>query len=188
MAATKRVYDLLRDPFESNPLINWRGNVNGLPSMMTLVFANTDREVVLIERMIIYIEDLFMFSVTGYGGMSALDNGIDVVIVDVPSAEVIENLTADNPIQTNGDWSAQCRDSKYENFGPMGNALTANWRFTEDGGPLILDPKQALVVQINDDLTSLSRHEFRVRGIRTRQMRAREMALTGHSLHEWTRE
>ena len=141
-------------------------NVDGSVTPVTFKVTPGAGEIIKIRRMIIYILDASIDS-GGYGGLSALTNGIHVHVVRYSGlgSEFIDwDITGQLDIVRNTDWKALCHDEIYSNYGTGLESLSYRYTFTNDGDYITLtgDNQDEFRIIINDDLTGLSGHLFRI--------------------------
>jgi hypothetical protein len=120
-----------------------------------------------VERMIIHVQDATLLA-AGYGGLSALSNGIEVKIVN--DSGVLVDLTDDTPVKSLAHWGRYCYDSQILGFGAGDDFFSARWTFGKAGQPIQLDgdSNERIEVSINDDLTGLVDHTFLIQGSRVK--------------------
>lgn len=104
------------------------------------------------------------FRAEGYGaGRNPLTAGISVMF---RHAGHDHNLTCSHPIRCNGDWAGYCFDTDVKSWGPGDEILVARWSFCDEtaGHPVYLagDTNDEFRVCLNDDLTGLVKHRFRL--------------------------
>jgi hypothetical protein len=136
-----------------------------------------DNEYWVIHRGILYIEDNANMTVSGYGGGAALTNGVDVTVNrQGPDGAEILALNCQEPIHNNGEWGSLCYDISFTSPGAGNNILLLRWTFSRSGKPVILNGKHndKLVMNVQDDLSSLVSHRFFVQGYSTRTLTGRE--------------
>lgn len=117
-----------------------------------------------LERMLIQIEDNAVFTSSGYGGLSALTNGIHIYH-SADNGDTETHIDAMRPIKSAAHWARLCYDFSIHSFGSGNNFATVRWTFAKTGAPLCLGSGDELVVEINDDLSTLVDHSFIVQGI-----------------------
>ena len=135
-------------------------HVNGAVIPVEFKVTATAKQVLLLERIIIYIKDTGAMDSGKYGNGLVLTNGIHLKVVRTDATE--EVLTVQKPILINADWAAYCHDLSVHSFGLGDNVLTARWTFNKDGAAIKLAPGDSLVCVIADDLTALTGHKIRV--------------------------
>ncbi len=127
-------------------------------------FAPTRK--VAVHRMIAYIQDTGNFSVSTYGNGITLANGLRLLVRKADDS-LIQAIDGGTPIQANADWSSLCYDINYHSFGVGDNALAVRWTFSRAGAPILIDGTlgEYLVMELNDDFSSLTDHTFCAQGI-----------------------
>ena len=126
-------------------------------------------ETYVLYRMLVFIEDgTSAFSADNYGGTaSALTTGVKVLVTDSSDTTIVDLL--DNvPVKSNAQWNALCYDAQFVSYGTGNKYLVVRWTFERSGVPIVLTDQQKLKVTVNDDLSGLDTHHFRVQGFRTR--------------------
>lgn len=121
----------------------------------------------VLYRGILYMEDNTNMTVTGYGGASALTNGVNLIHKQGgPDGTNILRLNCNEPIHNNGEWGSLCYDISFTSPGAGNNILLLRWTFARAGQPIILRgaTNDKLVMEIQDDLSSLVIHRFFVQG------------------------
>jgi len=121
---------------------------------------------VTITNLIIYIEDNGTIDVERYGALSAaLTNGISVNLSNWDGQ--IINLTADENIKTNGDWTKYAFDVERKAWGVGNEYIRAVWNFEAFNKKLRLEGREgeALNIVLNDDFSGLVKHNFLIQGI-----------------------
>lgn len=123
-------------------------------------------EVMLLYRMLVLIEDGSAISSEKYGGLTALSTGIEVKIIRGAST-LVNDLTDGIVIQSNADWARNCYDATPDETGSGNNLYKVRWTFANSGKPIRLDGAlgDRLVVFLNDDLSGLVSHYFKVDGV-----------------------
>ncbi len=121
-------------------------------------------EVVVLNRLIVFIQDTGNFDAAKYGNGITLTNGIIFRVQD--DSGTVLDLTDSIAIKTNSDYSALCYDVTPFTFGVGDQCLSARWTFGRACGPLILQGSQRLEAVFEDDFTGLVRHTFMIQGCR----------------------
>ena len=115
------------------------------------------------QRMIMKIRDAAPFSADGYGGISALTNGITFLIRNDADEDQLD-LTDGIPIQNNADWGRLCFDMRLDSFGSGDDFVTVRWTFSNSGSALIIPPGWKIGALFHDDLSGLDAHYFFLNG------------------------
>ena len=141
------------------------GNTNSSVTPLLLKVTPGPTETFKISRMIVYIEDTSIDS-GGYGGISALTNGIHIHVIrnSGEAGEVILWDITGRDIKKNTHWKSLCHDEIYSNYGTGTESLSYRYTFTNDGAPIIISGanKEEFRIILNDDLTGLQSHTFRI--------------------------
>ena len=117
-----------------------------------------------IYRMIVYWEDVGGAKSGKYGTDLVLANGIHVHAKDSEDA-LLQDLTGNNPVMTNAQWSGLCYDVVIDKYGSGQNgSLASRWTFNNAGAPISLSAGDYLEVELEDDYTGLVEHTFMIQG------------------------
>lgn len=135
-------------------------NVNGSVTPVEFMVTAPANTWIALNRLVVFVKDGGSFDTGSYGNGITMTTGIKIILRDADLTE--EDVTVQKSIKFNTDWSAYCYDVMHHNFGSGDETLTARYTFTKDGSPIILPPGRSFVVQINDDLTGLDEHTFRL--------------------------
>ena len=120
-------------------------------------------EVMSIEKLIVHLTNGGALAIGSYGALSALPNGIDIVVTNEGS---VSRSIVPEVIKTNGDLLHLGPDSSLYNFTASIDAIIATLDFGEK--PVILDGSQGhkIEVLLSDNLTGLTDHHFIAHGTR----------------------
>ncbi len=120
-------------------------------------------EIMEIEKLIIHITDGGVLAIGSYGALSALTNGIEILVTNEGS---ISRSIVPEVLKTNGDLLHLGPDSSIYNFTSSIDAIIATLDFGNK--PLILDGSQGhkIEVLLSDNLTGLSDHHFIAHGFK----------------------
>lgn len=124
----------------------------------------------VLHRGILYIEDATTMTVSTYGGISALTNGVKLyTTTGGPDGTQAVDLTGGESIHNNGEWSGLCYDVQFTSPGNGNDVLSARYTFSKAGRPLILNGNNSdkIVMQTQDSHTGLVSHRFLVQGYET---------------------
>lgn len=116
-----------------------------------------------IQRAIIYLEDSGIINSGGYGGLSALTNGLNLEIHDADGfVATLTPLT----IKQNTHWKRYAYDLNYSDFGAGNPSISSRWTFTETGIPIYLDGDKGekFAVTVSDNLSGLVSHTILLQG------------------------
>ena len=116
-----------------------------------------------LARMLIYIEDTTPMSITDYGKLTALTNGVSFTATIGGETIVFDGGV---PVKTNGGYKALCYDQTIDSAGSGNDICAVRWTFTNYGGPLVLSEGDSFQAILNDNFTGLVAHTFFVEGIR----------------------
>jgi len=117
-----------------------------------------------IARLIVNIEDTGGGTVQEYGNIgTALSNGIEVYVENEHGTKMFD-ITDDVPILSNGDWARLCHDVVWLDKGSGNDHITARLSFNKFADEIHLEAGQKFIVTVNDDLTGLVAHYFKVQG------------------------
>ncbi len=117
---------------------------------------------VKIHRMLVFIRDSGAIQAERYGAISnGLTNGILMIATDgTESVDLMGGL----PVKSNADWSRNCYDMQPLTFGSGDNFVNVRWTFAKSGIPLIMEAGDSLEVTLQDDLSGLVEHRFKIEG------------------------
>lgn len=123
-----------------------------------------DGEVWDIHRMILNYGVTGLVSTDDYGSIAGgLTNGIRVI---TNAGGVDVNLTNQQPVQTNGDWSKYMYDIQLLDWGAGQDEVVGRWTFANGGTVLRLNGSnnESIDVLIRDNLASLAHQNFLFQG------------------------
>lgn len=142
------------------------GDYSAAPQSFSITPSQvTDAEEVMrVARMIVSIEDSGAFSAEKYGYMSALTNGVRLVVTR-DSVEIDDGMNG-VPVTSNAEWGALCYDASVKTWGVGNQMLLVRWTFEKTGSIIRLDgeAKESLDIVLNDDFSGLIKHRFLVQG------------------------
>lgn len=121
-----------------------------------------------IARVLVAIGDTSGMTQGVYGDFAgALTNGIVLEIHN--GTTTILDITAGQPIKTNGEWGAACFDVDLKSWGgspPTNELVLARWTFSKAGQYLRIDgdASEEIRLRFNDDLRGLLNHTFFFQG------------------------
>lgn len=118
----------------------------------------------LLDRMLVYIQDSGTFDVEDYGNGVVLPSGIEIGVYNKSDDSLALDFLAGEPVKSNGDWAANCFDLNYFTFGTGDESISVRWTFTKTGGYIYVSDDQYFAVTINDNLSGLTKHQFRIQG------------------------
>lgn len=98
-----------------------------------------------------------------FGDQSALAKGISIYIER--DGVVFKDLTDGNPIKRNGDWAEHTAEITDLPIYQFGFRFSVNWIFNTPNIPERLIGNDKLVVEINDNLSTINSLTFKVNGI-----------------------
>lgn len=117
----------------------------------------------LIERMIVYVEDVGSMDSGDYGNGITLTNGVKLEVREDNDA-VVRDMMAGLPVMHNTDWQGKCHDLILSSWGLGNEAYSVRWTFGKSKKSLILAPGQKLSITLEDNFTGLEHHLFQVQG------------------------
>lgn len=135
-------------------------NVDGSVTPVDFKVTIPAGKVGIVHRLIVTIRDSGSLDSGLYGNNITLVNGIDVIYKDPYGNETVRS--AQHPIKSNIDWAAYCYDVEIHPWGSGDQGMFARYTFTKDGAPLVLPAGSEYIIRINDDLTGLTAHHFRL--------------------------
>jgi len=143
---------------------NINGNVDGSTTPVNFEFTPSTGEFFVLDRLIIYGLGTSNVASQSYVDLTKLTNGIEITFQN--SGGIIKDITDTVPIKTNDDLAHICYDSRQNLFGANPRSVTMRYSFFKETGwrGILLDGDldQKLIITINDNLTSLIEHRFRV--------------------------
>lgn len=127
-------------------------------------FISPSDETYLITSLVALVGGTGTLTADKYGVIAALTNGVQIKTVS-DLAQVVTNWTDGVPIKSNKHLYAKCYDAKQVTFSSGDEHVVARWSFMGSGGPVVLHSGYKLVVELNDDFSSLAEHTFLATGI-----------------------
>lgn len=124
-------------------------------------------QVMVINRMLVYVEDGSGIDSSKYGNTEALTNGI--TLAKENGSGVVDDLTDGLTIKTLAQWIRVCYDGDPKVFGTGNESFTVRWTFAK-ASALRLDGDlgEFFSVTVNDDFSgtgaSLADHTFMAQG------------------------
>jgi len=146
---------------------NVSGNLDFSALEQSFLLSPGPGEIFKVRRLIVFIKGTANVREDMYGFMTALTNGIRILILQnrpLGTLETLTDVTNGRPIKTNADWRAVCHDELTGQFSTGNKTVSYRYSFDRDSTPVILegDNNQSLAIILNDDFTSLEEHTFRV--------------------------
>jgi hypothetical protein len=120
-------------------------------------------ETIQVNRLLFYYEMSGVWTMTKFGSLTALSNGIVVRIVRAGGAT--QTLTNGLPITNNGRFAAHCYDWVFLNVGSGDNAAAVRWTLGKSGAPSVLYEGDYLEVFVNDDLSTMTLFTCKLDGV-----------------------
>ena len=120
-----------------------------------------DGRMLMVERLMIFIEDSGGVDAGSYGNAITLVNGISIKH-EKQTGELIRDVTDQMPIMTNGDYAKFGFQISDISFGQGLNYVHAVLTFSKNGTAIQLQPDEQLAVHLNDNFTDLVGHTFKV--------------------------
>lgn len=114
-----------------------------------------------IEMMMIHISSATNFTLTGYGSLAALTNG---VVIGATVGGVTNTLNAADPFKSNDDWAHVSAFVNHLTFVGSGDSLAIPFSIGDFGTPLVLAAGDSLFVTLNDNFTGLTSQHFIAHG------------------------
>ena len=139
-------------------------NVDGSSTPVVFKIKPAAGQIFRISSMITTIRDAGTFGAEGYGVLSELSNGVDVLTYD--GAATVLDLTDGLSLTTNASWARACYDADVKTWGAGDQFLSARWTFAKSGQMIRLDGDagEELRIVVNDNLTGLVEHYFFING------------------------
>jgi hypothetical protein len=100
-----------------------------------------------------------------FGGVTARANGL-TIYTETAGNTVIEDLTGLWPIKKNGDWAPYAGPDgvNTRSTGAGDDLFVCRWTFSKAGQPITLQAGQSFVIEVHDDLRSLTQYVQQVQG------------------------
>jgi hypothetical protein len=137
--------------------------VDGSSVVKEFLIAAPAGQIYELNRMLINIQASGVLASQKYGDLAALTNGIKIYV----ESNGVRSEFDTGAVKTHDDWAGICHDSMALNYGNVaGKTISVRWTFSKSGHGISLDGDKAekFIVQINDDLSSLTKHQFMVQG------------------------
>ena len=118
-----------------------------------------------ITRMLVAIEDTTGALWQDYGNItSGITNGVAVRVQD--DSGTLVDLTDAEPVKSNVDGGSHCYDAELKTAGAGNDFVQARWTFANSGQMIRLvgDDNGRLEVTLDDNLTGLIGHYFKING------------------------
>lgn len=145
---------------------NFSANVNGSVTAVPFYAGPSGEENWAIHRLLVTIEDNATIAADNYGGISSLTNGMTVKMMrgHPTTGAVLHDLLDGDPIKDHIGWAEHCYDVTEHTYGAGNNFVVVRWTFARAGRPVILTghKNDKLVITVNDDLSTLVRHQFHI--------------------------
>ena len=119
-------------------------------------------EVYVISHLIIAVADS-QITADGYGFLSALSTGYDIVVSDSSDVEIVK-LNGGLKLNSHLDLASRTFYTNYIDTGNGSDMMVHKLDWEEDGRPVILKDQQKLKITLNDNFTGLVDHSFYVNG------------------------
>lgn len=100
-----------------------------------------------------------------FGGLSALDKGVKLEIMNADGTTVDADISSNDPIKSNGDWVTVAGDRLFILAGAGVDLFAVDMDFERMGASLLLQNTEALRFTVQDDLTGLVKFHVHVHGI-----------------------
>lgn len=148
VSADRLVFEFLHEPGGSRAM-----NVNG--AVTPVVFshvATTDEQIGSIH---VHMSD-GVIQADGFGGLSALANGVIISVLNEDGEEIADFGTAMHPMQQNVDFSA-IGGTRYvrDATGGGNDIIIIDIQFNESGAELLLRKGETILWTVRDNLTGL---------------------------------
>ena len=140
-------------------------NGNYAAAVTKFTFAPAAGRRAAIYRMLVFVEDTGAFVAEKYGYNIVLTNGLKLYVRD-GNDDILLELTPDEGLSSNADWSGSCFDVAYLDWGAGNNSMGIRWTFAKSGKPLYLDARLGhyLSMELHDDFSGLVHHHFQIQG------------------------
>lgn len=143
---------------------NIEADVDGSSTPVNFEFGPSTNEVFVLDRILIYGLGTSNVASTNYVNLTALSNGVVMTLQN--SGGIVKDITDGLPLKTNDDLTNLCYDVRQNLFGANPRSISLRYSFTKETGGhgILLDGRRGekLIMTINDDLTALVAHRFKV--------------------------
>ena len=141
-------------------------NVDGSGAPVDFNYTVPEGHILLVDRLVVWIEDNGSFDAGLYGNGLALANGI---MAGRTINGTFEPRTTQLPIRANADWPAYSFDFDYIDIGQGPNVAVARYSYIKDGAPIVYTENTKYTMRIQDDLSNLVGHRFRLGAVLCKQ-------------------
>lgn len=155
------IYQFLSTDGQGTGTIQANGNYSTVQGEFYITPGTAHRYA--IHRMLVHIQDTGPISADEYGALTALTNGVRVVIKDGTDTEILD-LLAGTTVKSNAQWGQMCYDATPSTYGSGLDFVNVRWTFAKSGNPLLIQQNHKLSVLLDDNLSGLSAHTFLVQG------------------------
>lgn len=144
---------------DATGLIN--ANVDGSGTPIDFKVQAGPAQLILLHKLIVSVRDDAQFVAQGYGGLPYLDMGVQILWKQDASAVEVDR-TIQREIHCNGCWALYADDYQVRIAKANDEIHSSVHVFNT---PLIIGPGGYYAVRINDNLSRLTQHYFRVHGV-----------------------
>lgn len=126
-------------------------------------------QVWFVYRMLVLIQATGNFSISNYGPVSTLTNGVRIQALNTAppggASDVWHDYTGGVPVISESHLALWMYDVAYDNHGVGPNAVRARMTLTRFGQPLRLYGTKCLCAIMQDDLSAIADHHFVIEGV-----------------------
>lgn len=139
-------------------------SVDGSSTPQEFIFDPTASQVFAVFRLMIFGLGSSVVADNTYVNLSVLTNGIGITLEN--TGGVVTDICDGLPIKDNNGWNALAYDSRQNVYSANPKSVNARYSFFKEAGgqPVLIDGAKGekIVITVNDDLSTLSAHYFRV--------------------------
>ena len=144
---------------DATGLIN--ANVDGSGTPIDFKVQAGPKQLILLHKLIVSVRDNAQFVAQGYGGLPYLDVGIQIFWKQDAAAPEVDR-TDQREIHCNGCWALYADDYQVRISAANDVVHSSMHEFST---PLVIGPGGYYAIRINDNLSGLTQHYFRVHGM-----------------------
>jgi hypothetical protein len=161
-ASDNLLYQFMSTNGDGTGTVNAIGDYSGSAEFY---IAPPEGEYYYIKRMLVEIRDTNINNSNNYGALTELTNGVGLEVRDADQNTILD-LMAGLPVTSNGSWARTCYDVSVFDLGNGADFVNVRWTFGATGGVIQLDgnKQQRLSILLDDDMTGLEEHYFKVQG------------------------
>ncbi len=155
--AENGLYELLKDGSTTDM------SVKGDVTPVVYKFTVPDDQIMFLSRCNIIIQDGGI-SITKFGGIGALANGLTVKAIDADGTTVLKDYTKDITIKKNNHFHLLAGVDVPIISAAGDDAMNVRWTIRKKGSPILFLAGQSFQVTVQDDLTDLTEMFWMLQG------------------------